>query len=262
MFTNDKVFIPEVRFELTPIEMEADLLYSFSRPEGRFINTMNKVYPDLKDILEKSQNKEEAISKCREFAEKIIIQDQSVILKAKDMIQNDWNMISDEFMTILSKHFETDWLENKDVITGYVSILPIFPRFLSKFSFCVGYKGTILQARETIAHEILHFLWFKKWKEIFPEIFEDKYESPNLVWRLSEIMDPIILQCQPEIKKLIQPIRWGYSSFKDIKIDDISMTEYFVRIYNNCVKDKKSFEESLQILWKEAQEHRNVIERF
>ena len=62
---------------------------------------------------------------------------------------------------------------------------------------------------EVSAHEILHFLWFKKWKEVFPETGLKEYESPHLVWRLSEIMDPIILQCQPKIKELIKPAKSG-----------------------------------------------------
>ena len=75
-------------------------------------------------------------------------------------------------------------------------------------------------------------------------------------------MDPIILQSHPEIKKMIQPETWGYDSFKAIKIGDIGMTEYFVQVYMKCVQDGRSFEETLKTLWKEAQEHKEVLEKF
>ncbi len=133
---------------------------------------------------------------------------------------------------------------------------------ISPYSFCVGYKVNTAQAREIIAHEIIHFLWFKKWKEVFPEIPIDQYESPHLTWRLSEIIDPIILQCHPIIKSLIQPTGWGYNSFKELKIGDIGMTEYFVKIYTKCVEEGQSFEKILKTLWKEAQENKEILERF
>ncbi len=89
-----------------------------------------------------------------------------------------------------------------------------------------------------------------------------EYESPRLAWRLSEIMDPIILQCHPKIKELIKPERWGYSSFKDIKISDVSMTEYFKKIYLDSVASGNNFETTLKKLWGEAQKHDEEISKF
>ena len=75
-------------------------------------------------------------------------------------------------------------------------------------------------------------------------------------------MDPIILHSHPEIQKMIQPEIWGYDSFKAIKIGNTGMTEYFTKIYLDCVKKGQSFDEMMKTLWKEAQEHREAIERF
>jgi len=201
------------------------------------------------------------VTKCREFAERIIEGNKSEILKAKDAIETDWNLVSREFLTRLSKLFEIEWPEEKRIINAYITIMPVFPRFLDDFSFCVGYRNPP-KARETIAHEIVHFLWFKKWKEVFPDSKREEFEGPHLIWRLSEIMDPIILQCDPKIKELIKPSRWGYPTFKDVVIEGVSMTEYFVKIYMDCVKKGKSFEEVLKILWAEALKNREAIEKF
>ena len=259
---NNKNFIPEVKFDLAPVELEAEYLYFFSKIEPRFSAIMNRVYPELDGIIEKAKNKEEAILKCREFAEKVIGKNREIIIKAKDIFQNDWSMVSREFLETLATHFETEWPRDRGTITAYISMVPIFPRFLDKYSFYVGYKVNSAQAREIIAHEILHLLWFKKWKEVFPEIPSNEYESPHLTWRLSEVMDPIILQCHPGLKSLIQPTGWGYPSFKALKIGDISMTEYFVKVYMKCLQEGHSFEEILKILWREAQEHKEILEKF
>jgi hypothetical protein len=42
-------------------------------------------------------------------------------------------------------------------------------------------------------HEILHFIWFEKWKEIFPEHNKKEFESPHLAWKLSEMVPLAIL---------------------------------------------------------------------
>jgi len=255
-------YIPKVKFELAPVEMEAEWLYFFSRTERRFDAIMHRVYPELGDALSKSHSKDEDMLICQEFAEQVMEKNRAIILTAKNTILDDWNMIGNEFLRALSTHFETEWPTDRISITGYVSIVPIFPRFLDKYSFCVGHKVNTAQAREIIAHEILHLLWFKKWKEVFPEISVDQYESPHLAWRLSEIMDPIILQCNPIIKKLIKPAGWGYECFKTIKIGDVGMTEYFVKSYAKCVSDGRNFGEMLQTLWMEAQGNKKVLEVF
>ena len=258
----DNRYIPEVKFELAPVELEAEYLYFFSRTERRFGAVMNRIYPELDGIIEKTKNKDEAILKCRGFAEKVTEINMAAILKAKDIIQNDWSTISNEFLETLALHFETEWPIDKSTITGYISILPVFPRFLDKYSFCVGYRVSTAIAREIIAHEIIHLLWFKKWKEVFPEIPSDQYESPYLTWRLSEIMDLGILQYHPEMKSLIRSTGWGYDSLKALKIGDVSVIEYFIKVYAKCVQEGQSFEQVLRTLWKEAQENKEVLEKF
>lgn len=255
-------YVPEVRFELAPIDLEADLLYSFSKPGDRFTSVMNKVYPELEDIVSKPRDKNDVISDIKQLAETVIGKDKKAIGKAIDVIRDDWKSVSDKFLETLSEHMQTDWPEDLKTITGYISINPICPRFLAKYSFFVNYRKSIEQSRETIAHEILHFLWFKKWKEVFPEGKSTEYESPNLVWRLSEIIDPIILQCNPQIRELIKPKKWGYESFRDLKIGDIGMTQYFAEVYMRSVKEGKSFEDILRVLWEEAQKHRAILEKF
>jgi len=252
--------LPKGLFELIDIDRETELFYSFMK-RGRFSSLFDKVYPELRKIQKDCKSKEEFIDKLKEFLIKLSADRQEEMLKAKEVIELEWEKIGTEFLQALSEHFETEWPKDKPEIVGYVSNLPVFPRFLDKYQFCVGYENTA-KSIETSAHEILHFLWFKKWKEVFPEMERREYESPKLAWRLSEIMDPIILQCHPKIKELIKPKGWGYSSFKDIKIGDVSMTEYFKKIYLDSVAAGDNFETTLKKLWEEAQKHEEEISKF
>ena len=258
---NTQKFIPKVDFVRAPLELEIKFLRDFSQPKNRWKAMMDQIYPDLTKALEAAKSEEEEIAACKDFADKEVEKNTEKILKGKEEIQKDWDQVSSGFLTELSAHFETEWPKDKNPILGYVTIVPVFPRFLDKYSFFVGYRKPAV-AREIIAHEIIHFLWFKKWKEVFPEIARNEYESPHLVWRLSEIIDPIILQCEPKIKALIEPVRWGYDSFKNVKIGNVGMTEYFVKIYQDCVSDGKSFDEIMRILWLETQKNMEAIEKF
>jgi hypothetical protein len=229
--------------------------------KSRWKETLIRVYPELVKTLEGVKNKEIATKVCLDFSEKIRNQHLEEMVKSKSEIETDWSKISDRFLRALSDHFETDWSTDRPLINCYMSILPVFPRFLDKYSFCISWRRP-REMREVIAHEILHFLWFKKWKEVFPESNRSEFESSHLVWRLSEIMDPIILQCYPEIKELIKPMKWGYQSFSNIKIGEVAMTPYFAGIYMDCLKRGDSFQAILEKCFVEVKKHREAIEKF
>lgn len=258
----NKKFIPKVIFKIAPIKIEADMLRNFTTGKNnRWLWLFEKRYPELLDELKKVRKIEEKWKVCEKFTKKLHRKNQKVMTSFQRDIQNKWNKINDSFLKTLSNHFQTNWPENKKEIVGYISILPVFPRFLDEYSFCLGYKD-IDKNIEISAHEIVHFLWFKKWQEVFPEIKRYEYESPNLVWRLSEIIDQIILQTEPKIKKLIKPEDWGYSSFKKIKIGKLSMTDHFLKKYLEFLKKEKDFGVVMKKLWKETQKQEKKISDF
>lgn len=253
--------LPKSRFELIDLDTETELFYSFSGKGDRFSAIFEKAYPELMAIRKECEDKEECLRRFKEFLEKLFEEKREEMTTATAELESEWDKISADFLKALSEHFEIEWPEDKPEIVGLVTNLPIFPRFLDKYEFCVGYKDTA-NSIETSAHEIVHFLWFKKWKEVFPDMERREYESPNLAWRLSEIMDPVILQCHPKIKELIKPKRWGYTSFENIKIGDVSMTEYFKRIYLESIASGDNFETTLRKLWTEAQKYEKEISNF
>lgn len=256
-------FLPEVSLQVADSESEAEHFYEFIKEERgtRWGDLFTELFPALVKKLEGVNDKEEAMRICKEFSEEQHKIHQEEILRMKELFEKEWERIEAEFLSELSKHFETDWAPDKTKIVGNVTVLPVFPRHLDEYSFFVGYKN-VSSMIETAAHEIVHFLWFKKWKEVFPESKRREYESPNLAWRLSEIIVQIILQCNPEIKKLINPKNWGYDSFKKIKIGDVSMTEYFKKVYEDSVAEGNDFATTMKLLWNETKKHENEISEF
>ncbi len=250
-----KKFLPKVKFELSSPKLDADLLYNFS--QSNWNKYVFKTYPELKVLLE-GKSKKAGLKICNDFVCDEIIRKKKEITKAKKEITEDWNLVSKEFFEEISSHFETEWPKDKKVIKGYISIVPICPRFLDDYSFSISYLGNI-NRRVTVAHETLHFLWFKKWKEVFPKTRKQEFESPHLVWKLSEIIDPIILQCNPRLKKLINPKSWGYDEFKNIKIDEVSLSKHFAKIYKDSMKNKDSFGVTMNKLFAEAKKYESLL---
>lgn len=252
--------LPQSKFELIDIDKETELFYSFT-DRSRFSFVFDKYFPELVRLRNECKDKDECMKKFKEFLIDLSDKTKERMMTFKEDLEFEWDKVGSGFLEALAENFETEWPEDKPEIIGYVTNLPIFPRFLDDYKFCVGYEN-LPKSIETSAHEIVHFLWFKKWKEVFPEMERREYESPRLAWRLSEIMDPIILQCNPKIKDLIKPKSWGYSSFKDIKIGDVGMTEYFKKIYLDSIASGDNFETTLKKLWEEAQKHEEEISKF
>lgn len=90
---------------------------------------------------------------------------------------------------------------------------------------------------EVIMHECCHFLYFEKWKQLFPNINSKKFESPYLEWHLSEILAPIILN-DARIQKLLKRKADFYMEHKRIKIGNKTVPKYFNDLYKKLIKIK------------------------
>lgn len=106
--------------------------------------------------------------------------------KTKNIFQAQWGKKAKDFFGLAGKTFNHHpWPRGKYI--AYLSIFPCGPRFLKDKTFQIFY----LSKREVLssAHEMLHFLFYDYFEKVFPEI------NPNedLVWKLSEIFNNLVL---------------------------------------------------------------------
>ncbi|MCC7552119.1 hypothetical protein KO317_00445 [Candidatus Micrarchaeota archaeon] len=85
------------------------------------------------------------------------------------------------------------------------------PRYLEKRTFDLYYKENIKNMKAITIHELLHFIYFDKWKKIFPKDDISKFEAPNKIWHLSEMVPKIILND----KKIQHIFKYPFSSYKE-----------------------------------------------
>src|SRR3989338_7364152 len=73
--------------------------------------------------------------------------------------------------------------------------------FLDTWSFTVFFRSSQKDVIETVLHECSHFLFFKKWHEVYPKTPRRHFDAPYLVWRFSELSAPVILN-DPRMQKV------------------------------------------------------------
>ena len=95
------------------------------------------------------------------------------------------------------------------------------------------------QLIETCAHETLHFLWFEKWKTIYPETPRAEFESPYIVWQYSEMVTDPILNNKP-FSTIFDFQEKGYASFYEMYDGKTLIMDKLRKIYseNTTIEEK------------------------
>lgn len=255
--------MPKVKFKLPTIKREAEILTSFCKPRKTGWDKSGTVYrnhPELGEILEDKKS-DEYYKYVHKYSNGFIKKNKKKLDKLVIKYQKEWDKINDKYLETLSEHFETNYPADRKIITAYISIVPIFPRFLDSWSFNVTSKNPDFMIPIAM-HEIVHFLYFKKWMEVFPKTKRQELENPYLIWRLSEILAPIILNHNKDIQKILKYKHSHYSVFQKVKIGKKTMIKYFEDLYKKHLKSGESFEEFLKISWTEAKKHKKIIENI
>ncbi len=170
------------------------------------------LFPELKNISD-DMSSEEKNMLIGEIVTKYYNKESLKIDSDVERYNNVWLEYNDAFFEKLTKFLSINWPNQHDIVEVTVGIIPVCPRYLDKFSFSVHDGITNEQLIETCAHELCHFLWFEKWKKLYPDCPREEYESPSIVWQYSEaVVDPVLEASG--IKKLFNSMnRFSYDSF-------------------------------------------------
>lgn len=187
----------------------------FSDDNLNFYNAVINYFPDLKDVdISMSKEKinikiEELIKECYEYSENKL--DEEV-----KRYNEVWNEYNDNYFKVLIEYLNIDWPKDKAEIVANVGLIPIFPRYLDAFSFDLSFGLEKEKIIEVTAHETLHFLWFEKWKQLFPDFKIEEFEHPNIIWEYSEMVTDPILNSK-EINNILKIEEKAYDYFYEIK---------------------------------------------
>lgn len=148
---------------------------------------------------------------------------------------NLWQKYNDVYFKTLSNYLSIDWPSDLEIIEGKVGLMPVFPRYLDKFSFSVATGVDDLKLIETCAHETLHFLWFEKWKSIHPETPRREYDAPYITWQYSEMATDPILNNKP-FSDIFEFREQGYNSFYEIYDGQTLVMDNLRKLYGEDIE--------------------------
>ncbi|NCU28604.1 MAG: hypothetical protein EOM85_02965 [Candidatus Moranbacteria bacterium] len=163
-----------------------------------FGKSIVKMYPELNktrgSVSQKKKQRE-----IHSFVEKYYCSRNKEIKKLSSTIKKEWGKKEANFIKITKSIFKGyDFPGGKYI--AYSSIINCNPRFLDQKTFQFFYKKEVDDAIHTIAHELLHFVFFdfvnKKLKKEISVLSEDQ------LWDLSEIFNVVILR-SPDYKNII-----------------------------------------------------------
>lgn len=147
-----------------------------------------------------------------------------------------------------------------DKINIWVGACPIAPRFLDIHSFLMPYHHDLDYMITTSTHEMIHFLYFKKWASLFPEHKPEMFESPHPVWVLSEIL-AVIIGNDARIKDVIGNKSELYPNWQEVKVEGQGLTEPYVQIHKTC-EDFDAFLKESWIKYQELDKKHNVTSKL
>ena len=257
---------PKVIFELPTEKDETQTIFNFCYRESsggwNWSEYVYNYHPELKKIIDGVDDEKEFYNCCHTYVKSYLEKHHNTIEQAVNEFQKKWKEIEKEFYDNISKDFETVFPEEIKKIKVSVSINPICPRYLDKWSFNVFYKQSEDTMKKTCIHEIIHFLYFKKWLEIFPNYDKKTFNGPHSEWKLSEILVNPIMNNNQTIQKIINKQKsYGYREFRDIRIGNETLNDYFGNIYKKHLDGEITFSDFLEKCWDKYNKHKDIIER-
>lgn len=244
--------LPKVTFEITPLKDYFSVLEKQIRPDYHFYDSFQRNYPELIGSLKSSKNSSQTIWDFFQEKEKEKSNDLAL---AKGRYNRAWEEISETFLSLISEKIETSWDPEFSEFTARITLNPICPRYLKYSTFDLFWKMSAEQAKVVILHELSHFLFFKKIKEIFPRVNEQEFEFPHLIWKLSEIV-PGTLFSEKVLELNLPKERLYYPFLDKITLKGELMLEKIKDLYNKS-KDFEEFVKSSLEYLKENEEELN-----
>lgn len=226
---------PKVNFTIGKVEDYISIIKHFinSGWEGQIYS----IYPDLKERLQNTSNKDLEIKKFFKNQEKKFA---PIIEKVQKDFQNSWNKLNNDLMIALEDINEIKWDEKFNDFTARITLNPICPRYLEHNAFDVYFGLADVTMKTIVLHEISHFIFFEKFNKIFPNIDKEEFEHPHLVWKLSEAVPEILLK-DKRIADIfeVQDDAVCYESIRKLEIGKERITDTLNKFYN----DREDFED-------------------
>ena len=251
------MLIPKLKFIVASLDEVFPIIHKFLNPSREDWDWSERIYwhyPQLRKRVSSVNNPELKKREEYSFFQELFEREKPLLEENSRIFQREWGKINDKVMLALSDIVEQEWPNKYATITARVSINPICPRDINRGVFDVFYKESINSMKEVVIHELLHFIYFEKWINVFPETDRREFEYPHLVWHLSEMVPGIILNDE-RIQRIFRHEFHSYEEYESIMIKDKPLLRHLQEFYDH----RRSFEDFLRNSWNFIQTYREEI---
>lgn len=147
-----------------------------------------------------------------------------------------WQAHRPQVEAALSDAFQVDCHNLFNDLKGYITLNPTCPRFLAEHAIDVFHLNSERGALGITLHEMIHFLWFHVWNDLFHDSY-DNYEYPGTKWILSEMVvesimrDERLSSINPYFPRENGGCVYGY--FQNMIIDGKPILDTLEEMYRN-----------------------------
>lgn len=168
-----------------------------------------------------------------------------------------WNACKAQITAALSEAFGIDCTGLFNDLRCNLSLNPIEPRFLKEHCYDTFYLNSAKGAIGDGIHEIIHFIWFYVWNQLFGDNY-DEYERPSLKWILSEMVVESVMRDErlSSINPYFPRENGGcvYPYFFDMMVDGKPILDTLDAMYRS-----QNIEDFMLSSYAYCQEHEAVI---
>lgn len=238
----NKCFFPRVNFYISHPKKYLKVILRFLNPSKGEWNWKRKIlskYSSLEELLKNQRNFETRKNIILNFFKKEHASKLNNIKIKKRDFKKEWKKYEERFFMALLESIGTCFYPQIKKIRINLTLNPICPRYIKTASFDIYSNFNSTQAVAVCMHEITHFLYFKKYKEMLKK-YSFKCDK-NLSLHLSEIVPYLILNSK-KFQDILEYNHLTYQEYFNIKIKGKSL----VRNMQDFFDKRETFEEFLK----------------
>jgi hypothetical protein len=167
------------------------------------------------------------------FIRTLYEKDASLMKKWEGCVEGLWNQEKELFYQKTREIFEEQWWPEGAYI-AYPTIWTMYPRYLENTTFLLPYKKEDFpQLLSVIAHEMLHFIFYKYFFSRHPELKTDE-NGGIFVWHISEAFNTFVQNLPqwpdsmndptagyPEHDTIVSELREKYKEVSQENVDNL-----------------------------------------
>lgn len=237
------MYIPKIIVKPLDIKTNVELIARYVNPSFNrtnksrpFAEKTYKLYPKLKGLIEDNMTYDEVLHIVTPIVEQELMDSKEKIEKRIDYFKDEFDKYSDDLINELLNLFEVSWEDEKD-IDCFVGYIPFYPRSIVYKFFDVSYADEDRVFLGT-AHEINHFVFFEKWKQLYGYNDSNEPLHPEPLWFTCElIVDPTLNT--KRIQEITGYEHKAYEQFYTESIDGKIVMDYVKEFFNerNTIKE-------------------------